>query len=254
MLSFQRSFSVNPAALAPGHPYAFRSSSKPSTVIFVEFRGLGPPSADLGHPGDVYVDLNPRLHALYWRDIVRGVGQWRRWTALLLDKVPLNKFLVAHPWARDPETSDLFLWVDPGGVTWTSKDNLCASRVQMIRRNIATTMPGTVPDVESLVSEVLRAMLDAERHAANAPRHAMSPIPDPRPQSPGRAGPSFQTFRPPGAGSTPFDSPYRGAQSSQPPTAFLPNQYGARGSVAFGPPSHTYSIHGQSKFIVEHQI
>ncbi|KAJ6533088.1 hypothetical protein B0H19DRAFT_1324862 [Mycena capillaripes] len=256
MHSFQRSFSVNPAALTPGHPYALTSSRRPSTVSFFEFRGIGPPSADLGHPGDVYVDLNPRLHALYWRerDIVRGVGQWKKWTALLLDKVPLHKFLVAHPWARDPESSDLYLWVDPGGVTWTSKENLCASRVQMIQRNIATIVPGTVPDVDSLVSEVLHRMLDAERHATNVPRGAVpnqrappSPVPNPGPHSP-RAGSSFQTFRPPAAGSTPAHTPYGGTRSQNdsfrsphPPAGFLPS-----GSVSFGPPSNTYPNHNNA--------
>lgn len=135
MLSFQRSFSTNPAVLAPGHPYAVNPSSASCTVHFFEFRGMGPPSTDFGHAGDVYIDLNPRMHALYWRDrdTVRGFGpgQWRRWTALLLDKVPLYKFLISHPWAGSAETSDLYLWVDPGGVAWTSKDALCASRVQV---------------------------------------------------------------------------------------------------------------------------
>lgn len=262
MLSLQRSFSVIPAALIPGHPYRFKSSSTLGTVHFFEFRGFGPPSTDFGHAGDIYVDLTPRLHALYWRDrdIVRGVGagEWRRWTALLLDKVPLHKFLVSHPWARDPESSDLYLWVDPGGITWTSKDSLCSSRVQMIQRNIATFAPGTVPDVEALVSEVLHRMLNAE-HTSNAAlnHRSQSPTLNPMPSSPyveqtPRAGSSFQTFRLPAPGLMPIhphggadshfrvqtQSPQNSFRSDHHPASFFTNEYGTR-SVAFGQPAST---------------
>ncbi|KAJ7670559.1 hypothetical protein DFH06DRAFT_1369464 [Mycena polygramma] len=222
MLSFQRSFPVNPAALAPGHPYGFQAN----TIHFFEFRGIGAPSENFGHAGDVYVDLTPGLHALYWRerDDLRGPGsgQWRRWSALLLDRLPIHRSLVAHPWARDPESSDLFLWVDPGGITWTSKDILCASRAQMIQKNIATVGPGTVPDVEGLVSEILHGMLDAERPATHAPRSVVS---------------SPYVQQNPSAGY------YEGTRtrSSDHRIPSPPNLYGARGSVAFSSPSNTYS-------------
>ncbi|KAF7360741.1 hypothetical protein MVEN_00806000 [Mycena venus] len=254
MLSFQRSFSINPVVLAAGHPYALSSSNPYCTIHFFEFRGIGPPSADFGHAGDVYVDLTPRLHALYWRerDTVRGVGagQWRRWTGLLLDKVPLYKFLVPHPWARSAETSDLYLWVDPGGVTWTSKDNLCASRVQMVQRNIATVTPGIVPDVEELVSEVLHRMLDAERHATGGTRSSSSqkrsPISNATLTSPHieknfRGGHSLRAFPPPAANQphTASGSHLRVQNLPQHPSfrpdnhtaSFSPDGYGTRGPV-----------------------
>ncbi|KAJ7813682.1 hypothetical protein B0H14DRAFT_2852298 [Mycena olivaceomarginata] len=199
MFSLQRSFSVNPAVLTSGHPYPFHPLAQSGTVQFIEFRGTGPPSTNFGQAGDVYVDLTPRLHALYWRerDTARGgAGQWRKWTALLLDKVPLHRFLVPHPWARSAESSNLYLWADPGGVTWTSKDNICASRVHMIQSNIAAIPPGTIPDVEVLVSEILHRMLDAERRAASAARG--SP-----PHKRGRSPPSSQ-----------YVEQYSGARSS----------------------------------------
>ncbi|KAJ7785120.1 hypothetical protein DFH07DRAFT_1054533 [Mycena maculata] len=246
MLSFQRSFSVNPAVLAPGHPYP----SSTCIVHFFEFRGTGPPSPDFGQAGDVYIDLNPRMHALYWRDrdIARGfgVGQWRRWNALLLDKVPLYEFLVPHPWARSAETSDLYLWVDPGGITWTSKDNLCASRVQMIRKNIAPVAPNVVPDVDALVSEILHRMLEREQPIGSVLRgdgpqsNRLS-----QPHS-SRAGPSSQDFGRPSTRRWP-GSPHR-VQTS--PDSFpshrhrsspFPNDYGPGGSRPFGPPSSTYT-------------
>ncbi|KAJ6514277.1 hypothetical protein C8R47DRAFT_569529 [Mycena vitilis] len=217
---FSKSFKI-PTALAPGHPYGLRAN----TIHFLEFRGIGPPSVDFGHAGDVYVDLTPGVHALYWRerDDMRGPGngQWRRWMALLLDRLPIYRSLVAHPWARDPESSDLFLWVDPGGITWTSKDILCASRAQMIQRNIAIVGPGTVPDVEGLVSEILHRMLNAERPATHAPRGVVST-------------PYVQQI--PSAG-------YYGGTRTHTLDHCMPspNPYGARSSPALSSPSNMYS-------------
>ncbi|KAJ7243043.1 hypothetical protein C8J57DRAFT_1367055 [Mycena rebaudengoi] len=163
MLSFRRSFTVSPEALASGHPYSFDSSSRSCAVSFFEFRGTGPPSSDVGYPGDVYVDLTPEQHTLYWRDrLGNGPGRWNRWTALLLDRIPLYKYLVSHPWAKDPQESDLYLWADSNGITWASKEEICASRVAMIQRGIATVMPGTIPDVEALVAEILEKMIEKE--------------------------------------------------------------------------------------------
>ncbi|KAJ7698872.1 hypothetical protein B0H16DRAFT_790350 [Mycena metata] len=190
MLSFRRTFTVNPEGLAPGHPYSVRNSGRSSQITFLEFRGTGAPSSNFGHAGDVYVDLTPGAQALYWRDRHgQGPGQWRRWTALLLDKVPLYKYLMTHPWANDPQTSDLYLWVDPGGVTWTSRAEICASRVMMIQKGIATITPGERhPDVERLVAEILVKMMQEED------RRTLPPIQDKRPRyaspSPPHAGPS----------------------------------------------------------------
>ncbi|KAJ6523485.1 hypothetical protein DFH09DRAFT_198037 [Mycena vulgaris] len=163
MFSVQRSFSIDAAVLAPGHPYAVKPSPSASTIHFFEFRGIGPPSTGFGHAGDVYIDIDPRLRALYWRERGSGAGRWRRWTALLLNKVPLHGYLVSHPWVRSPEASDLHLWADPDGVTWNSMDGICASRAQMIQHNIATVAPRSTPDVEALVSEVLSRMLEQEK-------------------------------------------------------------------------------------------
>jgi hypothetical protein len=189
MLSFRRKFAVNPEALSPGHPYSFDNSGRSCHISFFEFRGTGPPSSSFGYAGDVYVDLTPGSHALYWRDRHgRGPGQWRRWTALLLDKVPLYKFLTSHPWANDPQTSDLYLWVDPTGVTWTSRAEICASRVMMIQKDVATITPGEKdPDVEALVAEILAKMIEVED------RRTLPPIQDKRDRysgtSPPRSGP-----------------------------------------------------------------
>ncbi|KAJ7025552.1 hypothetical protein C8F04DRAFT_133345 [Mycena alexandri] len=202
MLSFRRTFTANPEGLAPGHPYSFRNSGRSSQISFLEFRGTGPPSSNFGYAGDVYVDLTPRAQALYWRDRHgQGPGQWRRWTALLLDKVPLYKYLAAHPWANDPQTSDLYLWVDPGGVTWTSRAEICASRVMMIQKGIATITPGERhPDVEPLVAEILVKMMQEED------RQALPPIQDKRPR--------YSSPSPPHAGPSRLVDPHRGRSHS----------------------------------------
>ncbi|KAJ7815974.1 hypothetical protein B0H14DRAFT_3744686 [Mycena olivaceomarginata] len=44
-------------------------------VPFFEFRGSGAPPADLGTPGDVYIDLTPDAHALY----CKSEEDWARW-------------------------------------------------------------------------------------------------------------------------------------------------------------------------------
>ncbi|KAJ7191929.1 hypothetical protein GGX14DRAFT_578521 [Mycena pura] len=262
----QHSFSVNPAVLAPGHPYTVYPGSKSCTIHFYEFRGIGPPSADFGHAGDVYVDLNPRLHALYWRerDVVRGGdGPWMRWTAFRLDQVPLYKFLVSHPWAltRHSEASDLYLWVDPGGVTWTSKDELCASRKKMNQRNIATVAPGTVPDVQALISEVLQRMVYAERNDVGRPHdvsvHGERTTPSPifRPRTSiepiHRAGSSSLPFRPPPIRQQessqspvpPAQSPGLQAQFHSAPSSYFPSEYHSHPPGGSHPPSYAY--HGQ---------
>ncbi|KAJ7471279.1 hypothetical protein B0H11DRAFT_2041078 [Mycena galericulata] len=164
MLSYRRAFPVNPDSLAPGHPYVFDNSRKSCQIAFYEFRGTGPPSSDYGYPGDVYVDLTPGAHALYWRDRQGHTpGQWRRWRAVVLDEVPLHKYLVSHPWVNDPQESDLYLWVDPDGVTWTSRAEICSSRVSMVQKDIATITPGERnPDVDALVAEILAKMIEVE--------------------------------------------------------------------------------------------
>ncbi|KAF7302167.1 hypothetical protein MIND_00783600 [Mycena indigotica] len=164
MLSFHRTFAASPEALSSGHPYSLDNSKKSCTIPFVEFRGIGPPSSSIGHPGDVYVDLTHTAHALYWRDRNENdPGPWRRWTSVLLDQVPLYKFLVCHPWADNPQTSDLYLWADPTGISWTSRAEICASRVMMVQKNIAATAPSQrSPDVAALVSEILVKMIDME--------------------------------------------------------------------------------------------
>ncbi|KAJ6475735.1 hypothetical protein C8R47DRAFT_666942 [Mycena vitilis] len=190
MLSFRRTFVVNPEALAPGHPYSFDNSGRSCRVSFFEFRGTGPPSSSFGYAGDVYVDLTPSYHALYWRDRQgHGSGPWRKWSSLLLDKVPLYKYLTSHPWADDPQTSDLYLWVDPAGVTWTSRAEICASRAMMLQKGIAPIAPGEKnPRVEALVGEILARMIEEEES------RTLPPIQDRRDRysapSPPHAGPS----------------------------------------------------------------
>ncbi|KAK7052402.1 hypothetical protein R3P38DRAFT_2503038 [Favolaschia claudopus] len=184
MHSIRRTFTVNPDAFAPGHPYSFDSSGRSCRVSFLEYRGTGPPSSSFGNVGDLYVDLTPGSYALYWRDRQsRAPGQWQRWTSVLLDKIPLYKFLVAHPWCGDAQTSDIYLWADLSGVTWSSRAEICASRATMTQKNIATVAPGSKnPDVEALVAEILANMIALEEHSTqhSSSRHSGSGSPPAR--------------------------------------------------------------------------
>ncbi|KAF7304255.1 hypothetical protein HMN09_00826800 [Mycena chlorophos] len=188
MVSFRRTFPARPEAFSTNHPYTLDTSKQSCQVPFLEFRGTGPPSSTIGYPGDVYVDLTPSAYALYWRDRNgRDPGAWRRWTSLLLDQVPLYKYLVSHPWADDAQRSDLFLWVDPTGISWTSRAEICASRVVMIQKNIGAVQPGERnPDVPALVSQILEKMIDMEDRRTLPPilleRSLTSPPPT-RPRS-----------------------------------------------------------------------
>ncbi|KAJ7136771.1 hypothetical protein C8R44DRAFT_976254 [Mycena epipterygia] len=194
MLSFRRSFSVSPAALASGHPYTVDPSAPACAIPFLELRGIGPPAWNFGSAGDVYLDLSAGLHALYWRDHSphnATASAWRRWTALILDKVPLHDFLISHPWAKSPMTSDLYLWMDPYGITWTSQDNIRSSRVSMVQRNIGRPTPGSPVEIEALVSHVLRTMLETESQLSftgppgnpRLPRPAQPRSPPPAPRA-----------------------------------------------------------------------
>ncbi|KAF8156259.1 hypothetical protein K438DRAFT_1942836 [Mycena galopus ATCC 62051] len=55
---------------------------------FFEFRGAGAPPADLGTPGDVYIDLTPGAHALY----CKCEEDWACWAA----RAPTEE-LLTHP-------------------------------------------------------------------------------------------------------------------------------------------------------------
>ncbi|CAK5262041.1 unnamed protein product [Mycena citricolor] len=170
MLSFRRTFAANPESFLPGHPYTL-DNTRTVQISFVEFRAVGPPPGHVGSVGDVYVDLTPGRNTLHWRDRDGySPGQWRKWTALRLDRVPLYRYLVAHPWANDAQISDLYLWADSTGITWTSRADICASRVIMVQKNIAVIEPGERnPDVDVLVSEILVKMIETEERKTLPP-------------------------------------------------------------------------------------
>nr|GAT46148.1 predicted protein [Mycena chlorophos] len=195
MLSFRRTFPTTPDALAPNHPYTLDTSRQSTQVPFVEFRGTGPPPPNVGQPGDVYVDLTPSQYALYWRDRNgRDPGPWRRWTSLLLDQVPLYKYLVAHPWADDAQRSDLYLWADPTCISWTSRAEICASRVVMVQKNVGAVQPGERnPDVPALVAQILQKMIDMED------RRTLPPIRDSPPSARARSLSSTTLYSSPAA-------------------------------------------------------
>ncbi|KAJ7513107.1 hypothetical protein B0H11DRAFT_2182357 [Mycena galericulata] len=160
-------------AFSSNHPYSLDLTASSCDIVFLEFRGTGPPPSNVGSAGDVYLDLTPGLYGLYWRDRnADGSVEWKRWTALLLDKVPLYKYLTPHPWAASAQASDLYLWADPNGITWTSQNNICSSRVFMVQKNIGTVVPGRPFVIEALVSDVLHKMIETEHRRSSQHPHS----------------------------------------------------------------------------------
>ncbi|KAJ7200952.1 hypothetical protein C8J57DRAFT_1736311 [Mycena rebaudengoi] len=96
--------STYPYATLPGPVVARRRVRVP----FLEFRGLGAPPADVGSPGDVYIDCTPVAPRLF----CRFETQWTAWPG------PSDIDLVAHPDFVDAKW-ERYLSCSPGlGVEW----------------------------------------------------------------------------------------------------------------------------------------
>ncbi|KAJ6544338.1 hypothetical protein B0H19DRAFT_1380620 [Mycena capillaripes] len=92
-------------------------------VPFFEFRGPGAPPADVGTPGDVYIDLTPNAHALY----SKSEEDWTRWAGPAAIEMPSHPHFVDGGRAR-------YLWFHPQqGVEW-----VCA-RTIMRRQQVLRT-------------------------------------------------------------------------------------------------------------------
>ncbi|KAJ7476838.1 hypothetical protein B0H11DRAFT_1301937 [Mycena galericulata] len=98
--------------LTPAIPGLYRNSgvNEHLPVPFFEFRGTGAPPADVGSPGDVYIDCTPAAHALYSRSEV----DWTRWAG----PADAADTPLAHPLFADC-ASARYLWFHPAeGVEW----------------------------------------------------------------------------------------------------------------------------------------
>ncbi|CAK5282993.1 unnamed protein product [Mycena citricolor] len=176
MQSFRRTFNVENNALRSNHPYALRPGQTTQTLLFFEFRSYGPPTSDFGRPGDVYIDLSPTRHALYWRernvDQGMGAGDWCCWSGITCDP----QMQARHPWVRS--SGDVYLSVDLDGVHWASIEEISASRMRM---GLPLAPRGGL-DPRSMTAEVLGRMLTQEqqRRSTVSPTltspHVLSPL------------------------------------------------------------------------------
>ncbi|KAJ7740536.1 hypothetical protein B0H16DRAFT_54119 [Mycena metata] len=122
-----------------GDSYAF------IPVPYFEFCGLGAPPADVGTPGDVYIDTTPGAQALY----SKSEEDWTRWVC------PASGLPSAHPHFSDLR-SPRFLWFHPEvGVEWVCR--------QTVRRR-QESLPVRASDQANLnlASEIIGRYLAAE--------------------------------------------------------------------------------------------
>jgi hypothetical protein len=100
----RRHFYVNADQLPSSVPHSnaipdrFQSS-------FLEFRSLGPPPADIGHPSDVWIDTTPNSYAIYAKTLL----VWVRWGGRYIE----NGSLIRHPYFPT-----LCLWCTKNEVVW----------------------------------------------------------------------------------------------------------------------------------------
>jgi hypothetical protein len=76
------------------HTYPYRLDPKqPDKIPYFEWRGRGPPPADIGLPGDIFLDLTPNKPALF----ARTEGVWFQWVG----RYTTESQLIAHPHLED---------------------------------------------------------------------------------------------------------------------------------------------------------
>jgi len=86
---------------------SFKISGK--TIGFSEFQGPGPPAAELGSPGDIYIDSTEGEHALY----ARYPNEWKEWRGM-------HTSPISHP---DIPSRVLGIMVNSSSISWFSKGN-----------------------------------------------------------------------------------------------------------------------------------
>ncbi|KIM77907.1 hypothetical protein PILCRDRAFT_605648 [Piloderma croceum F 1598] len=86
-----------------GYPYRFGPRDKSNMIPYYEWRGKGPPPDDIGHPGDLYLDLTPGNYALH----AHTTKKWVKWVGPRTKK----EGLLAHPHLKDRylDCSDRFI-------------------------------------------------------------------------------------------------------------------------------------------------
>lgn len=110
-----------PLELEPSFKYTLPANG--FDVHFHEFRGLGPPPADIGCPGDVYIDTTEGSLALH---VAMQRRKWKRWTGHIVEfsgaRGGRHTFGFDHPLVRDRT-----LWCTSKSVVWYAHNTLRSS-------------------------------------------------------------------------------------------------------------------------------
>ncbi|KIM77905.1 hypothetical protein PILCRDRAFT_824893 [Piloderma croceum F 1598] len=97
------------------YPYftgrSIRSQGNACTIHYVEFRCASTPPSDIGHPGDVWIDLTPDKFGLY----AKVGADWKKWPGLLAH----DDSLIVHP-----HVPIRVLWCTKRCVTWLNRKSI----------------------------------------------------------------------------------------------------------------------------------
>jgi hypothetical protein len=97
------------------YPYfagrSIRNKGNACTIHYVEFRCASTPPSDIGHPGDVWIDLTPDKFGLY----AKAGADWKKWPGLLAH----DDSLIVHP-----HIPTRVLWCTKRYVTWLNRKSI----------------------------------------------------------------------------------------------------------------------------------
>lgn len=96
---------------------------------FSEFQGPGPPAAELGSPGDIYIDTTEGKHALY----ARYPNKWKEWRKMRAGTIDTSS--IPHP---DFPNRILGIMVNSGNIGWFSKESPVSNPSEVIATILAS--------------------------------------------------------------------------------------------------------------------
>ncbi|KII93144.1 hypothetical protein PLICRDRAFT_35326 [Plicaturopsis crispa FD-325 SS-3] len=154
-------------------PWGKRRKSQPSrgsaTVHYFEMHGRGPPPDDIGYPGDIYVDLNPRRYCLYYRDL----AQWSRyhhWQPKE-DGYYGSRRRADPATTRHPLIDNVLLWIYPTGqLVWGVQARCDVPRkAWLITEHIAISRNSWVKKGIKKFSAIIRKLPESDLHSQSGP-------------------------------------------------------------------------------------
>ncbi|KAJ7206162.1 hypothetical protein C8J57DRAFT_357726 [Mycena rebaudengoi] len=129
-------------------------------VPFLEFRSLGAPPADVGSPGDVYIDHTPAAPRLF----CRSETQWTAWPG------PSDVDLVAHPDFVDAKW-ERYLWCSPGlGVEWSCLSTIRRRRADLVAEGVLDDVVASEEEGRALAAKVVGLYLAQEAQGPSVSR------------------------------------------------------------------------------------